>query len=198
MTRNTSCLLSLGFAVLGLAASAHGAVPPMQVTVSETSGQVAFRGTTGPNAMFSTANLRPGHYIVQFTTTDTAARGSRYLVVVSAGVKKVVATGIGGEAFMHGGAAMKVNVEHAAKITGQLADEQTLARESGSKYRIIGGQRFVWVQGQLGTNRGGHWAEEGEAPALNVGRVSLDSIRKLQDRAGEGTMVMSRAERPGG
>ena len=95
---------------------------------------------------------------------------------------------------MRGGVAMKVNLERGAKISGQLADEQQSAGPNSSNHRVIGGQRFVWVKEELGTNIKGRWVEEGSASAFNRTGISIESIRKLQERAGEGSMVSSRAE----
>lgn len=197
MTKSNLCLFSAGFALLlGIPLPAHAAVPSMEVTVSDAAGRIAFTGVTNADAVFSSANLPAGHYVVQFKTRSAAARGNQYLAVVSAGAKKVIATDVAGETFMRGGVAMKVNVERGAKISGQVADEQQMAGSS-SNHKVIRGQRFVWITQELGTNIKGRWVEESLAPAFSGKRISLESIRKLQDRAGEGSMVSSRAENLG-
>ena len=86
------------------------------------------------------------------------------------------------------GAAVKVNVGPGLKITGQVADEQIMA--GGSNYRVVGGQRFVWVTADLGSNIGGRWVEEGLAPARNITRLKADSVEKIQDKGGEGSMAV--------
>lgn len=197
MTTHHLAFLSTALALfLAFTTHAGAAVPRIEVTVSDASGRVAFRGATDANATFSTADLPPGRYIVQFHTSSGAAKGNHYLAVVSAGAKKVVAAGVPGETFMHGGVAMKVNAERGTRISGQLADEQTMAADHSTR-RVIGGQRFVWVKGALGSNLGGRWVEEGAASAFNSNRYSLESIGKLQDRAGEGSSVSSKAENLG-
>jgi hypothetical protein len=175
--------------LLGITSTAFAGVPRMEVTVFDANGKVGFRGTTNANGTFATANLQPGHYVVQFNTKNAAAKGNQYLLVVSAGNKKVVATGVTGETFIGGGAAMRVNVAAGLKITGQSADDQRVAGDGAVRYKVVGGQRFVWVAGQLGSNVSGRWVEASVAPAQNVIRVSLDSFQRFQDRSGEGSMV---------
>jgi hypothetical protein len=175
--------------LLGLASAAYAGVPPMEVTVFDASGKVGFKGRMNGNGTFETANLQPGHYVVQFNTKSGAAKGNHYLLVVSAGKKKVIATGVSGETFMGGGAAMRVSVGPGLKISGQVANEQRVTSEGGLDFKVIGGQRFVWVTGGLGSNIGGRWVEEGLAPARNVIRLSRESFQRFQDRAGEGSMA---------
>lgn len=175
--------------LLGIASAAGAGIPPIEVTVFDASGKVGFKGATNANGTFATASLQPGHYVVQFNTKSTAAKGNQYLLVVSAGKKKVSATGVSGETFIGGGAAMRVNVGPGSKITGQVANEQIGAREGGLTYRVVGGQRFVWVTGELGTHLGGRWVEESLASSLNTYRLGFDSLQKLQDHAGEGSML---------
>lgn len=180
----------LAFSVLlGIAATAYGDVPSMDVTVFDASGKVAFKGPTSANATFATRNLHPGNYVVQFNTKSAAVKDNHYLLVVSAGRKKVIADTVPGEQFIAGGAAMKVNVGPGLRITGQVANEQAVARAGLSKYRVINGARYLWVSPELGSNLGGHWVEEGLAPGRNVIRWGTDEVRGKQDRAGEGSML---------
>lgn len=188
MTRyNLQFVTSACALLLGIASTASAGVPPVEVTVFDASGKVGFKGATNANGAFATANLQPGHYVVQFNTKSAAAKGNQYLLVVSAGKKKVIATGVSGETFIGGGVAMRVNVGSGLKITGQVANEQIVA--GGLNYRVIGGQRFVWVTAELGSNLGGRWVEEGLAPARNITLLGRDSFQRFQDRAGEGSMV---------
>jgi hypothetical protein len=190
MTRhNLQFVTSACALLLGIASTVCAGIPPMEVTVFDASGKVGFKGMTNANGTFATANLQPGHYVVQFNTKSAAAKSSQYLLVVSAGKKKVIATGVSGETFIGGGVAMKVNVGAGSKITGQVANEQILAREGALNYRVIGGQRFVWVPAELGSNLGGRWVEEGLAPARNITRLGIESFQRFQDRSGEGSMV---------
>jgi hypothetical protein len=161
----------------------------MEVTVFDASGKVGFKSAMKADGTFVTANLPPGQYVVQFNTKNAAAKGNQYLLVVSAGKKKVIATGVSGETFMGGGAAMRISVGSGMKITGQLADEQRVAGAGDLKYKMVGGQRLVWVSEGLGSNITGRWVEEGLAPARNVVRQTPESLSKFMDRAGEGSMA---------
>lgn len=183
-------LVRLVFAVLlGLASTSYAGAPPMEVTVFDAGRRVAFRGATNANATFATRTLRAGPYIVQFNAKTTDVKGNQYLLVVSAGKKKVIAAAVPGAKLTGGGAAMKVDVGPGLNITGQVAEDLAFARENGSKYRVIDGKRYVWIANQIGSNLGGHWAEEGLAPSANVIRLSSDNIREMQARAGEGSMI---------
>ena len=182
--------LRSAFAVLlGLAAAAYGGVPPLDVTVFDASSKVAFKGSLSANFTFATGNLHPGNYVVQFNTNSAAVKGNQYLLVVSAGKKKVIAAAVPGEKFIGGGAAMKVDVGPGLKITGQVAKDQALARQGVPTYRVVDGKRYFWTSAELGSNLGGRWVEEGSPPAFNVGRLSSEEFRKKQDRAGEGSMI---------
>ena len=128
---------------------AYGAVPTINVTVSDASGKPAFKGATNANGTFATANLKPGNYVVQFNSTNAAVKGKHYAVVVSAGAKKVSANAVAGEKFAGGGVAMKVSVGAGLNITGQVSAEADGAMKSGKK--------MVWIPPQLGSNMPGHW-----------------------------------------
>jgi hypothetical protein len=161
----------------------------MEVTVFDAHGIVAFKGPMSANATFATRNLYPGHYVVQFNAKSPAVKDNQYLLVVSAGKKKVIAPGVRGETLIAGGAAMRLDVGPGSKITGQVANEQDVARGDGPKYRLIDGKLSVWVTAELGSNRGGHWVEQGLAPARNIVAWNSDELRKRQDRGGEGSLI---------
>ncbi len=175
--------------LLGLAITAHGGIPSMNVTVFDASGKVAFQGPMTANSTFATQNLNPGNYVVQFNTKSRAVKNNQYLLVVSAGKKKVIAADVEGEKFTAGGVAMRIAVGQGANITGQIAPEQAVAQVDGAKFRVIDGKRYLWVSGELGSNRGGRWVEESLAPAGNVTHWNFDNIRRMQDTAGEGSMI---------
>ena len=104
-----ACLLLLLTPLV--ASSVSGAVPPINVIVSDASGKVAFKSTTNANGTFTTGNLKPGHYVVQFTSTSAAVKGNFYGLVVSAGKAKNSANAVAGEKFAAGGGvAMKITV----------------------------------------------------------------------------------------
>ncbi len=188
MTRHNLQFVTAACALLlGIASTASAGVPRMEVTVFDASGKVGFKGAMDANGTFATANLQPGQYVVQFNTKSAAAKGNHYLLVVSAGKQKVIATGVSGETFIGGGAAMRISVASGMKITGQVANQQAVA--GSVNYRVVGGQRFVWVPEVLGSNIGGRWVEEGLAPARNVTTVKTDTIQKIQEKGGEGSMI---------
>ena len=190
MTRHNLQFVTSACALLLSIASAAGAgVPPMEVTVFDASGKVGFKGATNANGTFATANLQPGHYVAQFNTKSAAAKGNQYLLVVSAGKKKVIATAVPGQTFIGGGAAIKVNVGPGSQITGQIAKEQAMAGQGVSKFRVIDGKRYVWLPAELGSNLPGRWAEEGLGPARNIIYWGTMELRKMQDRAFEGSMI---------
>ena len=176
---------------LGISSTASASVPPMEVTVFDASGKVAFKGPTSADAAFATGNLQPGNYVVQLKTRSAAAKDNQFLFVVSAGKKKVIAAAVPGETFTGGGAAMKVTVGPGLKITGKVAKEADRSAAGVSNYRVIDGKRYFWVIAETGSNRGGHWVEEGLAPAGNLNGVTSDDIRRRQDHAGEGSMIHS-------
>lgn len=189
LLNNLPFVLAAFALLLGLATTAYGGVPSMDVTVFDANARVAFKGRMSANATFATQNLPSGKYVVQFNAKRTAVQDKYYLLVVSAGKKKVVAFDVPGRKFMAGGVAMKVDVGSGTKITGQVATEQAVAQGDASKYRMIDGKRYCWVSTELGSNLKGHWAEEGLATSGNVTLWSSDEIRKWQHRAGEGSML---------
>lgn len=184
MVRNT--VISL---LLIVTSAVYGGVPSMNVTVSDASGKVAFKGATNANAAFATGNLQPGRYVVQFNSKSAAVKGNQYLLVVSAGEKKILAEAVPGDKFTAGGVAMRVNVTRALKITGQVASEQAIASGASRLVQMRNGRRYFWVTAETGSNLGGRWVEEGVAEERNIVRFSSDELRKVHDRAFEGSML---------
>ena len=181
----------------GLVAMVSATVPLLEVTVFDAGGKTVFRGPTSSNATFATQDLGPGNYVVQFNSRRAAVKNNQYLLVVSAGTKKVIAAAVPGETLVAGGAAVKISVGSGSKITGQVAKEAPVASADTSKVRVIDGKRYVWVRPELGSNRAGHWAAEGLPPVRNVIVLDPDEVRKKQDRGGEGSMLNGhRFERP--
>ncbi len=175
--------------LLGIGAAAYAGVPPMEVTVSDASGQVAFQGMTNANATFATTNLRPGNYVVQFNAKSAALNGNQYLLVVSAGEKKVIAHAVPGEKITAGGVAMKVDVGPGLKISGQVASQQLVGSTANPNIMVRNGRRYAWVTAETGSNLGGHWVEEGLGEERNVIRLNADELSKVHDRAFEGSML---------
>ena len=175
--------------LLVVASAAYGGVPSVNVIVSDASGKVAFKGATNADATFATANLAPGNYVVQFHSKSEALKGNQYLLVVSAGTKKVIADAVPGEKFHGGGVAMRINVERGLKITGQVATDQVVASAGSGKVKLIDGKRYLWVKARTGSNLGGYWEEESLAAARIVATMSIDKLRQIQDRSFEGSML---------
>ncbi len=156
---------------------ASAAAPKINVTVSDSSGKAAFKGMTNDKGTFATANLKPGEYVVQFTSPAAPGKNSHYAIVVSAGAKKVTANGVAGEKFTKGGVAMKVTVASNLNITGQVAAEEAGATKNGKK--------MVWIPPQLGSNRPGHYVEEGSPEAVQArtsGSISTQDVQNMQSR----------------
>ena len=163
---------------LAAVAIAYGEIPPMNVTVSDSGGKAAFKGSVAANGSFATPKLKPGNYVVQFNSKSPAAQGSHYTIVVSAGTKKVGANAVAGEKFSKGGVAMKVEVGNGLNITGQIAAE-------GAGPISKSGKKMVWIPKRLGSNMPGHWVEEGSAEAMEAktaGSMSTDDLRNRQDK----------------
>jgi hypothetical protein len=161
--------------VLAATCMAHGAIPSLNVTVSDTSGKAAFKGTTNAKGTFATAKLKPGNYTVQFSSPSGAIKGN-YAIVISAGKKKVSAAGVAGEKFAKGGVAMKVDVGTDLNIAGQVAEEAAGASKNGKK--------MVWIPQRLGSNIAAHWAEEDSAEAKEAkaaGSMSTQDVHKIQE-----------------
>lgn len=184
LIRNT-----LLFLLLVAGSVAFGGVPSMNVTVFDADSKVVFKGATNADATFATRNLQPGNYVVQFDSRSAAVNGNHYLLVVSAGKKKVLANAVPGEKFTNGGVAMRVNVGTAWKLVGQVASEEAVASRGNPNVRVINGRRHFWVSDQTGSHLGGQWVEEGLAEQRNIVRLNSDELRKVNDRAFEGSML---------
>lgn len=167
-----SAVASLVFAATCMA---YGAVPSLNVTVSDSGGKVAFKGATNAKGAFSTAKLKPGNYVVQFNSPGGGVKGI-YTIVVSAGTKKVAANGVVGGKFAKGGVALKVDVGNGLNIAGQVAEEMGPTSKSGKK--------MVWVPPQAGSHFPGRWVEEGSAEAIaakNAGSLRAQDVNRMQE-----------------
>jgi hypothetical protein len=91
-----------------------------------------------------------------------------------------------------------MELTRASSITGQVADAQELEKAG---VKVVNGRRYHWEKSRSSDSFGGRWIEEGAA-GDNVGRMDIDGFRKLQDRAGVGTMGANehgpQHDRPGG
>jgi hypothetical protein len=162
-------------AVLCASASlAFGAVPQLTVTVADSGGKAAYKGTTNAKGTFATGVLKPGKYVVQFNSDSV--KGGSYAVVVSAGTKKVSADSVAGEKFAKGGVAMKIDVGSGLNITGQVSP-------GGDTKVDANGKKMVWIPKKLGSNLPGHWAAEDSAEAKEArmsGTLSTKSVQDIQ------------------
>src|SRR5947209_4636455 len=95
-------------------ASIAFAAPPIDVTVSDATGKVGFKGKTDSNGTFATGKLAPGDYVVQFNSTNV--KGDQALVV-SAGSKKMSASSVTSGQFRGGGVAMRIEVGKGLNIS---------------------------------------------------------------------------------
>jgi hypothetical protein len=173
---------SVAVLMLGLASVAFGAVPPMNVTVSDSSGKAAYKGATDGKGAFATGKLQPGGYVVQLNS-KSAPKGSKYAVVVSAGKKKVTANAVDAEKLAAGGVAMKIDVGAGLNITGQVAAED---KNSSSAPMGHNGKPMVWINKKTGSNIAAHWAESDSGEAKEAMTSGTMSRQDLQNRQSQG------------
>ncbi len=161
------------------AAVAYGSVPQMKVTVSDSEGRAAYKGTTDTHGTFATASLKPGNYVVQFNGKTAQVSGKNFGLVVSAGKKKVTADSVEGSKFAAGGVAMRIAVETSQSISGQVTDALTTKVDKN-------GKRMVWIPQKLGSNLPAHWAPADSAEAKEAQTQTSYSAKNLQDRQSQG------------
>jgi len=152
-----------------LASVAFGAdVAPVDVTISDPSGKLAFKGKTDTHGTFYSGNVAPGNYTVQFKSNEL--RHGQYAIVVTAGKKKVSADSLSEEKFSKGGIAMKVEMGSGGKIEAQVAP-------SGGE----GQPGMVWIPKKLGSNKAAHWAPADSAEAAEAKANALNSNQNNQN-----------------
>jgi hypothetical protein len=173
-------LIQTGFValVVGMTSVAFGAVPSMNVTVSDSGGKAAFKGATDSKGAFATPKLQPGNYTVQFNS-KSAPKGSKYAMVVSAGKKKVTASAVLAEKLAAGGVAMKIDVGAGLNITGQVATENASSSNAPMGHN---GKPMVWIPKKTGSNLSAHWAESDSAEAKEAMTSTSMSRQDLQNR----------------
>jgi hypothetical protein len=174
MKKTILSVICFGFA---LASMANGAVPSMNVVVSDASGKTAFKGATDAKGTFGTSKLQKGNYTVQFNSKNSDLKGKTYALFVSAGKKKVTAESVAGEKFAAGGVAMKIDVSEGLNITGQV----TSGLEATTKVDK-NGKKMVWIEKKTGSNLPGHWAAEDSAEAKEAMTSGTMSRGDLQNR----------------
>ena len=183
---------SLPFTLLALfgAASLVSAspLPALQVTISNSAGKLIYKGRTDSQGLFRTPSLMPGKYVVQFNA-KSSLKGRELALVVGAGKKKVVANSVAGSKLNQGGVAMRVEVDKATSLVGQVSDAAAAAANttaSNSKVKYINGKKFVWIQGEMGSNLGGRWVDAASPEARDVLTIDQKGMRDLQDRTQPG------------
>jgi hypothetical protein len=119
--KNRILTVGLGLFLIVAAAAKGGGIPPMNVTVSDAGGKLAYKGATKNDGGFATEKLQPGNYVVQFSSKNSALKSGQYSIIVAAGTKKVVANSVAGEKFLSGGVAMKVQVGTGQNIIGHIS-----------------------------------------------------------------------------
>jgi hypothetical protein len=151
----------------------------MSVTVSNSTGLMAYKGATNADGAFATGSLKPGDYVVQFNAKPAGVSGQNYALVISSGKKKVVAESVAGEKFTGGGVAMRIEVGSGSRISGHVTDAvMTMVDENGNK--------LVWIPQRLGSNLPAHWAAADSADAKLVLTSSSLSFKNLQDKQSQG------------
>ena len=172
---------SIVVGLIAVAASvASAAVPLINVTVADSSGKAAYKGATDGKGTFATGKLQPGGYVVRFNS-KSAPKGSKYVLVVSAGTKKVMANAVEAEKLAAGGVAMKIDVAAGLNITGQVAAEDKNSAPMGHN-----GKPMVWIAKKTGSNIAAHWAESDSAEAkeaMTSGNMSRQDMQNRQSQS---------------
>lgn len=185
-------ILSLAMSVsIGVSSVAFGAVPTMNVAVSDSAGKTAFKGATDSRGIFVSPKLSPGNYAVQFVS-NSAPKGTHYTLVVVAGSKKTSATAITSEKLAGGGVAMKIEVKAGANIQAQVTAEAKETRIGKN------GQLMVWIPQRVGSNIPAHWAESDSAEAKEMMSSTSYSRKNLQDGANQGVSPLNGGGKMGG
>ena len=188
-------LVAAALAVAGPAYSAS--VPGLDVTVTQ-NGKSVYRGKTDAAGSFSTANLEPGTYNVEFRAPKSLIlRGQQLSISVAAG-KGAPRTSNADGKHMQGGVAMSVEVPRSAKLSGQVSAAAGVASGDNApapkgyekvkaNVKVINGKRHVWVPAPIGSNMGGKWVEEGsdEARLSTSNKKGEDNqvLRSIQDQS---------------
>ena len=176
-----------GFVIGALAAAvslASAAVPSVNVTVLNSSGQTLYKGATDGKGTFATGKLQPGEYVVQFNSKN-APKTSRYALIASAGKEKVVANGIAAEKLI-AGVAVTIQVAPGLNLTGQVTGEDKNSAPIGRN-----GKLMVWIPKQIGSNLAAHWAESDSAEAKGVMTSASYSTKNMQSKQNQGSSPLN-------
>lgn len=148
----------------------------MDVKVTNSAGKVVYHGKTDAQGMFETKPVPPGRYNVKLNAATTA-KGGPLAVMIHAGTQETSAESIPASKFNGGGVAMKIEVNNATALTGQIApagSKMALAtpaatassrKKSNLKTKVVDGKTLVWIGGDdsMGSSFGGHWVPENSA-----------------------------------
>jgi hypothetical protein len=148
--------------------SASG-VPNVDVTISDASGRLTYRGKTDAHGVFVTGRVRPGNYVVQFQAKNAAANRNDYAIFAAAGKHNVVADAVPGAKFAGAGVAVRLKLATGTPIIGQVA----LGGVNALRTKIVKGVRFVLLPPATG-DLGARWVAEGTHPARNIIRLRVD------------------------
>ena len=186
--------------LLAVGTCAAATLPTMDVTVREKSGgKVVVSAKTDSAGNFSTAEVQPGSYTVEFRAKNSAAlQGSQLQISVSTGKGPATQAAAPGARF-GGGVAVVVDLKKPGALRGQVAAQSAVTMTDTGEtkgplrpgsVKIINGKRYVWMAPELGSNVGGKWVPEGSpgAPAANTTRGNQDMLRRMQDHSGQGAV----------
>ncbi len=170
----------------GWAASNSG----VQITAKEkSSGKTVYQGQTTIGGKFSTPALQSGSYVFEFTSKDSpgfkiALSGPRTAKQTSGRGNRVV---------------FAIEMGKAAKVNGQVMSTSAVVASADTKgapamekvranVKVMNGKRYIWVPGEIGSNMGGKWVEEGTEGAVirDTNRKGGDTevLRHIQDQSG--------------
>jgi hypothetical protein len=174
----------VGWVCVAAAAMASGGIPPINVTVLDSSGKTAFKGPIDGKGVFAAGTLKPGNYVVQFNS-KSAPKTSRYMLIASAGKEKVVANGIPGEKFV-AGVAVTIQVGPGSSLMAQVTAEDKNSAPVGHN-----GKLMVWIPKQTGSNIAAHWAESDSAEAKIVQTSTSYSQKNIMNKQSQGVSPLN-------
>jgi hypothetical protein len=146
-----------------------GGVPNVEVTVSDATGKLTYRGKTDGSGVFATGPVAAGNYVVQFKAGNAAVDRNDYAIYAAAGYRRVVADAISGAAFSGAGVAVRLKPTAPTPIIGQVA----LGGVNALGTKIVNGVRYVLLPPATG-DLGPRWVQEGTQAARNVRRIRVD------------------------
>ncbi|MBA2271443.1 MAG: carboxypeptidase regulatory-like domain-containing protein [Chthoniobacterales bacterium] len=176
-------------------------MPPLDVTV-KSAGKVVHQGKTDAGGSFATPEMPPGKYTVEFRSGKSKPAAGSLMFVISAGKGAATQSAAPAER-LSGGVAVNLDVKKPAPLSGRVtaAAAGSAAASAGTEWkqgdplvpgalRIIKGERYVWMPPEMGSNMGGKWVPENTpgAPRANTSRGNQDSMRRMQDISGQGSV----------